>query len=322
MDRNTPSGESIDQGEISARMNSLLGGRGRQRRIRVIINPISEKGEPALNILNSAFRAAEVDWDVSVTKDLGDAQRFAREAVEAGVDVVAVYGGDGTVSDAASGMLGSQTPLAILPGGTGNVIATELGIPGKLVDACALAANPEARVRLIDMGEINGGQYFLLRASVGFEALMVEGANRELKERFGSFAYTLSGLKYLVNPQIFEYRLNLDGLPVEIPGLTCILANSGAVGAPGIQIAPDIKVDDGLLDVIVVRQADLASLASLVVNVVGGRENPQQLAHWQAKQVTIETEQPQNVQSDGEIIGQTPMAARILPQAMRVVVPH
>src|SRR5436853_1739431 len=108
------------------------------KRIHVVINPVSGQERPILGTMNKAFHQADIDWEVKVTKKAGDAQRYAQEAVKAGVDAVAVYGGDGTVMEVASGLVGTDMPLAIFPGGTANVMSIELGIPSDLAQACAL----------------------------------------------------------------------------------------------------------------------------------------------------------------------------------------
>ncbi len=113
-----------------------------QRKVHVIINPASGRPKPVLHILNSVFKQAEVDWDISLTKASGDAERFARQAVADGVDIVASYGGDGTVMEVARGVMGSPVPLAILPGGSANLMAVELGIPKDLEQAAADRRRP------------------------------------------------------------------------------------------------------------------------------------------------------------------------------------
>jgi YegS/Rv2252/BmrU family lipid kinase len=246
---------------------------------------------------------------------------LAQEAIKAGADAVAVHGGDGTVMEVASGLIGSGVPMAIIPGGTANVMAAELGIPNDLVEACALAVNPKSALRAVDVGQV-GEAYFILRAGMGFEAAMVEGADRDLKDRLGVLAYAFSALQALADPVIARYHLYLDGLEVETAGLTCIIANSGATGAPGVSLAPMIDVSDGLLDVIVVRKADLPSLISLAARVVRGEESSQTLLHWQAREVTVVADPPQTVQVDGEILGKTPVMARVIPHAVKIIVPQ
>jgi YegS/Rv2252/BmrU family lipid kinase len=292
-------------------------------RVHVIINPAAGKDQPVLKVLNTALQEAGVEWEVFLTKAAGDGRRLAQEAVQAGADVIGVHGGDGTVMEVASGLIGTAVPFAIIPGGTANVMSLELGIPVDLQAACALLVDPAAAVRTIDMGQV-GEHYFLLRSSVGFEAEMVEGADRELKNRLGVFAYALSALQTLADPPVARYSLNLDGQEVEQEGLACIVANSGTMGMngmPSLALAPDIDVGDGLLDVVIVTRSDLPGIVSLIANVVSGGENSNILQRWQAREVTITADPPQTVQVDGEITGKTPVTARVLPQAVRVIVP-
>jgi len=293
----------------------------KRRRLHVIINPAAGRDEPILKTMNTAMQEADIDWDVFLTKQAGDAHRLAQEAVRAGVDAVAVYGGDGTVMEVASGLMGSGIPLAIIPGGTANVMAAEVGIPGDLISSCALAVHPSPHVREVDMGRI-GDRYFLLRVGMGLEAAMVEGADRELKDRLGVFAYGLSALQALSNPPAAHYRLRLDGEEVEAEGLTCIIANSGAVGLRSISLAPNISVSDGLLDVIILRNADVGALLSVAASMASGNENRENLLRWQARHIEVEADPPQTVQADGEILGTTPITVEVVPAAVHMIAPE
>ncbi|MBK8032070.1 MAG: hypothetical protein IPK17_21855 [Chloroflexi bacterium] len=156
--------------------------------VQVIINPASGQDAPMLAIMNRAFRAAKVDWDVKLTKEAGDAERFAREAIAAGVDAVGVYGGDGTVMEVASGMNKGGRALAIFPGGSANVMSVELGIPGNLEEAVALVCSDARQIRQIDMGRLGDQQMFMLRLGIGFFAETTKGADREVKNRVGVLA--------------------------------------------------------------------------------------------------------------------------------------
>lgn len=289
-------------------------------RIHVIINPAAGQERPILGRLNNVFQPAGVDWEVFITKKAGDARRLARQAVAAGVDVVAAYGGDGTVAEVAAGLVGSQVPLAILPGGTANVMAAELTIPADLTEAVSLTCGRPSRLRQVDMGQI-GDHYFLQRVGIGLEAKIVANTDRGSKTRLGWLAYALTAIQVLRDPTIERYFLVLDGHAVEIEGLACLIANSGNLGLPGFSLAPSIDISDGLLDVVVIRQADLGSLLSLALSVIEGSPNFDSLQHWQVRQVIIDAEPPQTVQSDGELLNQTPLTAQILPQAIQVIVP-
>lgn len=298
--------------------------------VHVIINPASGSAEPILHVINRVFGDAGLTWDISLTHQIGDGRRLAQAAVDAGADVVAVYGGDGTVADVGSGLLHTDVPLAILPGGTANVFSHELDIPQDLAQACAVVVEAP-QIRTVDIGRIED-QYFILRVGLGFEATMVEGAERSQKERLGSLAYGLAALQALAEPEVAQYRITLDDKEIEAKGLTCIVANSGQMGMTSLKIAPDIHVDDGLLDVIVVRSADVGSLLSLLSSVAGFEEldvaadvpepeSDKSLQHWQARNVTIHAEPAQIVQVDGEIIRAMSISIEVVPQALRVIVP-
>jgi YegS/Rv2252/BmrU family lipid kinase len=289
-------------------------------RIHVIINPAAGQDRPILGKLNTVFHPAGVDWEVFITKKTGDARRLAQQAVAAGVDVVAVYGGDGTIAEVASALVGHPIPLAIFTGGTANIMSAELGIPYDLVEAAALTCRSPSRLRTIDMGQI-GDHYFLQRVGVGLEAKIVANTDRSSKMRLGWLAYALSAFQILRDPLMEQYILTLDGQTVHTEGLACLIANSGNLGLPGFSLAPTIDIDDGLLDVIVINQADLASLLSLALSVIEGSQNFDSIQHWQVHQVTIDADPPQTIQSDGEVLGHTPLTAKILPHAIQVIVP-
>jgi diacylglycerol kinase (ATP) len=305
-----------------------------RKTVHVIVNPTAGQDQAILNTLNKVFTEWEVEWELSLTKQAGDARQQAQAAAQNGVDVVAVYGGDGTVAEVASGLLDTPVPMAILPGGTANVLSIELGIPSDLMQACLLACDPQATVRKIDIGTIND-RHFLLRVGVGFEADMVEQADRELKDKYGVFAYLWSAVQNLYNPEIAHYQLTLDGQQVETEGLTCLIANSGNLGQAGMNLIPGIDVSDGWLDIMVIQQANLRALFDVIGSISGLKQVPlaektatqpneqlqQSVQHWQAREVSLRTTPPQTVQFDGEILGKSPIHCQILPQAIKVVIP-
>lgn len=301
------------------------------KRVHVVINPAAGQDEPVLSTLNSVFRTAGVDWDVSITKEAGDASAQARKAAEDGADVVAAYGGDGTVAEVAAGLIGTGTPLAILPGGTANAMSSELRIPQPLRQAAELICSDGAVVRKVDMGEANG-RYFVLRVGVGFEAAMVEMADRELKDRFGNFAYLWAAVQNLIQPQVATYHLVLDGQKVETEGLTCIIANSGNLAQRNLSLLPGIDISDGLLDVIVIQPAGLRMFVDLVGGMTGllnmeanggntDAQGQRTVQWWQAKQVELTSVPAQSVQLDGEVLGTPSVSCRIIPQSILVVTP-
>jgi YegS/Rv2252/BmrU family lipid kinase len=286
----------------------------------VVINPASGQPQPILNTLNSVFHPAGIDWEIFITKQSGDAERYARQAAASGVDVVAAYGGDGTVMEVARGLFGSQTPMAILPGGTANLMSVELGVPKNLAQAAAIAADPNSQVRKVDAGLFNGQTHFLLRVGLGFAARKVEIADRDLKDRYGILAYSIGALKAMTTTDVAHYRLTLDGKQYETPGFTCLVDNAGNIGFAGMGLK-SILVDDGLLDVIIVRDARIRSWIAVGAGIGGGKVNPEHLMHWQAREITIEVDPPQPVQLDGEMVGESPVSVQVVPGLVRILAP-
>lgn len=285
--------------------------------VHIIVNPAAGQDQAFLQLFNKTFNDAGVEWELLITKKAGDAERFAREAVDKGADIVAAFGGDGTVGEVGGSLYGTDVPLGIIPGGTANVMSVELGIPNDLAGALNLLCG-NGVARPIDMGKI-GERLFMLRAAIGYTAEMTKGADREEKNRLGNLAYILSALRALPNAQSVPYKLTLDGKVVETEGAVCIVANSGSLGLPGWSLTRKIDVSDGLLDVVMIQSVDLNALLSVAASAIGVSEP---LEHWQAREVTVETNPAQTVECDGEIIESTPLTASILPQAIRVMVPE
>ncbi len=289
------------------------------RKVHVIVNPASGQPKPILHTLNAVFGKQGVEWDVFITKAYGDAQRFTKAAVAAGVDVVAVFGGDGTVMEVAKALHNTPVPMAILPGGTANLLSVELGIPKDLNQAATIAARPDSPVRAVDMGKI-GDDYFILRVGLGFPALKVKYADRKLKNRFGILAYSIAGMKAIKDTQKVQYSLNLDGQVYEVEGLACLIDNAGNMGIQSATHSRQISVDDGLLDVLIVRDTALIDL--LTKGAIVDQPREQMFYHWQARQISVDADPVQPIQVDGEIGWQTPVAISVIPGAVRVLVPE
>jgi YegS/Rv2252/BmrU family lipid kinase len=288
------------------------------RKVQVIINPGSGQPKPILHTLNQVFRPAGVEWDISLTQESGDAERYARQAVEEQVDAVAAFGGDGTVMEVARGVMGSQVPMAILAGGTANLMSVELGIPKDLTQAAEIISSPESVVKSIDVGEI-GGTHFLLRVGLGIAAQKVELADRELKDRYGIMAYSIAALKAMKDAKQVKYYFNLDGEEFEEEGVTCLVDNAGNFGVAGFTASKNISVFDGLLDVILVRDRSFQSFVSVGKSVATSAPTQDTVHHWQAKEISIRTDPPQNIQVDGEVGWETPVTIKVVPGAVRVL---
>jgi YegS/Rv2252/BmrU family lipid kinase len=292
------------------------------KNIRIIINPAAGTGESILPVINAAMKEAGIKWEASITHKAGDAIQFAKAALKEGIDAIAVYGGDGTLMEAISGLIGSEIPLVILPGGSANVMAAELGIPDDLKEACELLSHGPLETKTIDVGQFDK-RYFIVRISIGFEADVVKGADRETKNKIGIFAYFLSAAAALKKTKKVVYHLKIDGQDHEARGLACIITNTGNLGFSKISLDKHIDVSDGLLDVIVVRKVNL-SLFKLMVVTFLKRQRPDNLElveHWQGKDISVSSTPKQAVQCDGEVLEKMPLHIKVIPGAIKVLVP-
>lgn len=292
------------------------------RKVMVIINPAAGIDRPILGILNTSLNSAGIEWDARITHKAGDARRLAAEAAKDGWNIVAAHGGDGTVMEVADGLRGTDAALAIFPGGTGNAMAGELGIPIDLAASIALVTQADCAVRVIDMAEA-GERPFLLRIGIGLEAQMTQ-VEQDVKNRYGILAYAFNAVNELQNLVVSRYSITVDGKTVEAEGISCMIANSGNVSTGGLKLSQKIDVADGLIDVVVFSNANLGTLLSVTRAVLAGEDPTEQseVLHWQGKEVSVDAHPPQSISIDGEQIKPGAISARVLPKSVHVIVPQ
>jgi diacylglycerol kinase (ATP) len=281
----------------------------------VVINPAAGRDEPVLNTLNNVFAKHGVQWDVGITHGPGDAQQLARQAAEAGYDIVAGYGGDGTQMEVVNGLQGADVSFGILPGGTGNAMAFELGVPRTLAPAVELLCTSQT-TRAVDLGQACG-QNFLLRAYTGPKQEHI--ASREEKDNLGILAYPLASLRVLANLVESDFRITIDGKTFEDSGLACFVFNAGSSGGIPANI-PSVSVSDGLLDVFLLSGHAHSPLA--LASFLLDPDNAQTHVHyWKGRDIVVEPDHKQTVWLDGEAAGETPCHFKVLPGAVSVLVP-
>ena len=219
------------------------------RRVAVVFNPATSPDDAPerKRDLQAALDAAgvEVVWLETTKQEAG--QGLTRQAVEQGVDLVLAAGGDGTVMACVTGLAASGVPLAVLPGGTGNLLALNLDLPSDLDGALDVALHGDRRE--LDVGALDGGaDRFVIMSGLGFDAAMLRDANPTLKTRIGALAYVLSGLRQLRRrPGRFRIRLD-DQPPITRVGQGLLIVNLGRLQG-GLTVVPDAQPDDGVLDV-------------------------------------------------------------------------
>ena len=287
------------------------------KRVFVLVNPTNPQSPSLLPELYRKFNESGIEWDIGLTQAEGSDHVLDR-AVDFGADLVAVYGGDGTIASVVGGLINRKLPLAILPGGTANVLATELRIPRNFSRASSLICHRPHHFKEIDVGEVNG-KYFTLRVGIGIEANAVDLTHRKMKKGFGPLAYALSAMNAIVGTRRMEFHLKLDGKMVHTKGLSCIIANSGNLGVTKVGFSPT-DLSDGKLDVFVVRSAHLNSLFAVVTHVVT-KVNLSAIQHWRAADIEMETTPRQKIHYDGEILGDDKIKAHLHHKALKVLVP-
>ncbi len=288
-------------------------------KVHVVINPAAGQDEPILNVLNDVFHPAGVDWENSLTHKSGDATRFAAEAAASGVDLVAAYGGDGTQMEVANGLLGSGVPQAILPGGTDNVMAHDLGISINLREAAELIVTKPKR-RAIDLVK-TGDRVFMLRAFTGLDT--DEEVSREEKDKYGQLAYIKASIKFMREITESHYKATVDGEVVEGEALTCFILNAGSIGGlMGVDIPKvgDVSISDGYLDLYAITKG-VKPFRAISKHIFHHEGSDAGVYHWRGKEITLEADPVQSVWIDGEFGGKTPFAVNVMPQALEMVVP-
>ncbi len=177
----------------------------------VILNPVAGNctAEQVHEALERHFNCADGSCSVHVTTGHDNLAELAREAVRQGCGMVVAAGGDGTVSAVADGLVGSDVPLGIIPLGTANVLAREVGIPLGLEESCALLSGPHAILRIDAMRAAE--RHFFTQIGIGIDALMIRDTKREAKRRFGRVAYLWTGFVRLIGFQPRLFRLKVDG---------------------------------------------------------------------------------------------------------------
>ena len=273
------------------------------RRAAVVANPTKHDDIARLrDTVRSAM--SEQGWDEPVwlettAEEPGAGQ--AAQAVRDGVDLVIACGGDGTVTACADGVAGSGVPLGILPLGTGNLLARNLGLPLDL-DAALVTALTGTNRRL-DTGSANG-HTFVVMAGIGFDAKMLGDSSEPLKRRLGWAAYVLSALRHLRDRPVRVSLVADGGTPLRVRASAVIVGNVGWLQG-GIRLLPDALPDDGTLNAVVLTARGWAGWLRLAVRVLMRRESPGQMTWVQFRQLTIHADREQPWELDGEVMGGT-----------------
>jgi diacylglycerol kinase (ATP) len=288
-------------------------------RIALLTNPTSGKGRGGRISGSVAPRLRDAGFEVleMAGRDADEALDLARMAVNDGVDILAVVGGDGMVHLAVQALAGSSTRLGLVPAGTGNDVARYLDLPRKDVHAATdiLIGGKE---RTIDLARV-GARYFVTVLAAGFDAKVNERANQMTWPR-GQMRYNLATVAELRTFRPIPYVLDLDGEQHRFDAMMVAVGNGPSFGG-GLRITEGALLDDGLLDVVVIRPMSKTELVRTYPKLFKGTHvlHPE-YRHYPARKVTIAA--PGVVAyADGERIGALPLTVEVVPQALTVLVP-
>ena len=290
------------------------------QRALLIVNPASRGGARLYAAALEAIRAAGITCEAMVTEQPGHAAALAaRHAAE--YDAVFTLGGDGTAVEVIGALAGSGTPVGILPGGTGNLLARTLGIPIALRRAVIALVDGDRAT--IDLGQIVGGRRFAFSAGIGIDARMIEGAPATLKRRIGVMAYVLSASRAILGREDFLARVTVDGVMHERRASAVMVVNFGAVLNDLIRLGPGIRSDDGLLDLCIFSPKTLRDSVRVMWRMLRKDfRSDACMLYVPGRRFRVETVPPRAAQADGEIIGLTPLDIAVAPLAALMLIPR
>jgi lipid kinase YegS len=289
-----------------------------RRKIELILKG-NAAGNDALRNAVVQQRAVGHRIKVRVTKKKGDARRFLAEAGEA--DLLIVAGGDGTLNEVVHGLMGlskvARPVLGVVPLGTANDFATGCGIPRDPEKALALCL--EGRGIQIDIAKAND-HWFLNAASVGFGAEVTATTPPELKRLLGHVAYTVMGAILAMNIHHYHGRLILPDREITGSGPVAIVGNGRQTGG-GVQVAPYARIDDGLLDVLVVRQIPATALLTAARELQELSPDGEYISYWQTPWAEFYPEETIPVNLDGEPVRFSSVRYEAVPRTIRLILP-
>ncbi|HET8983912.1 MAG TPA: diacylglycerol kinase family protein [Pedococcus sp.] len=301
-----------------------------KRRAAIIVNPSKFEDLPAVQ-RRITRQCRELGWDEplyleTTVKDPGTGP--AKQAVEQGVSVVCALGGDGTVRAVAEALVGTETPMGLLPGGTGNLLARNLDLPvDSLGDALTVALTGQNK--RIDVGRLTvdaSGEHerpekhiFLVMAGLGFDAAIMADAPEKLKARVGWPAYVVSGARNLRGPQ-FKVRVKVDETEEFTRRTrTVVIGNCGKL-LGGLVLMPEAKINDGQLDMVVISPTGIVGWAAVAARIASKRRRGHtRVDHRTMAEVKVRADRPQEVQLDGDTIGKArAISAEVVPLSLVV----
>ena len=280
-------------------------------KILVILNPAarSERAGGTCEKIRNLPAAT-----VQTTAARGDARSIAEWAVRRGFRTVVAAGGDGTINEVVNGLAGSDVALGILPVGTMNVFAAELGLPNQLPKAWAIIQ--AGHTRRIDLVRANE-QYFVQLAGVGLDAQVVQATSRNFKKNFGPLSYVISAAQIAART---PPKLIVEHDDQRLEGSFVLIGNGRYYGGP-VAFFKDARIDDGKLDVLIFKNLGYLDIARYIGTILmGSHTDLADVEYFQTKRVTVSSKDEVPVEVDGEVVTKLPVTFRISSRKLKVIV--
>lgn len=259
-----------------------------------------------------------VDLDIVETKKAADAAAFAEQALLDNIDIIVAAGGDGTIYEIINSMKEKKCPLGIIPIGTSNVFASEMGIPSDPLDAFNLIL--KERPIAIDIGKVNDKK-FIFTAGCGLDSFTIKNLDFKLKNIFGRPSFIFTGIKSFFSYSFPQLTIHIPESDVFEAAYQIIINNIKNYGG-NYTLAPNASVFDGLLDILILKKKDVFSNIRYVLSVPFEEHlKYRDIAYYQARKIIIKSESPLPIHLDSEIATSTPAIVEVLPRALDVIIP-
>ena len=290
----------------------------------VVLNPVAGVSDPEVvrQSIQSAFEAHDIPLEIYETTPDEDLRQHVRDAVKQGFKLFISAGGDGTLSTVIDGLIRTEIPLVIIPTGTWNALARALDIPLQIGPAIDLLFQPH-RIRTIDAMEVDE-DYFVLSVSAGIGAMAMKDVERADKRRLGKFADLRKAVSEVLEFQNFQFEVRIDGATTtKIRASELMVANASILGLKALQLDPNIRMDDGKMNVCRIYANSVSDYVKLGLSMLRGDQehNWNVLCVEASQEVEISSREPIPVQGDGEVIGHLPVTVKFHPKAIQIVTP-
>lgn len=284
----------------------------------IIINPAARRTGKYVKMIDQFFCQTPIKYDYKVTSEPGEATVIAQNAVRKKYDMIIAAGGDGTINEVINGIIGTKAVLGIIPLGTINILAQELGISSNFTRSLETLFSGE--VKSIDIGKVND-RYFVSMAGFGIDSYAIYRVNRKLKKYLGVLTYIMAGFYSIFHYHRRKIDLNIDDHRIDDTGFFVVIENVSSY-AGIFKIAPYADVNDGLLDLCVFKKMGLIHVFRYFLGIALKKHiHYPDVRYYQCKKVVLTSKNNVLVHTDGDLIGSLPAHVTVGNKKLKILVP-